>query len=47
MLEGALPVTGGAFAVFLLHSSASTLTGGPSQGLAVEEMSLKAENGFV
>jgi hypothetical protein len=53
MLEAALPVTGGAFVVFLLHSSAEREyqqideKEGPEQGLVVEEISSKAEDGFV
>jgi hypothetical protein len=52
MLEGALPMTGGAFAVFLLHSSTEKeyqqidSEDEHSQGLAVEEMSSKTEDGF-
>jgi hypothetical protein len=52
MLKGVLPVIGGAFAVFLLHSGAEKeyqqidRENEHSQGLAVEEMSSKAEDGF-
>jgi hypothetical protein len=53
MLEAALPMTGGAFAVFLLHTTPEKEYQqidegeGLGQGLAVEEISSKAEDGFV